>query len=431
MEPDRSRLDGYMIIKTLGKGATSKVKLAKNCLTGQMVALKIIRPGKAYVFGTELDVLKRVSEHPNIIKLISYSNSSIYLRKSGRTKLVTYMALELGENGEIFDYISKLGAFPDKIARKCFSELISGIAALHSAGVVHRDLKPENIYFSEKFQLKLADFGFCAPSEGRTSTGHLNSFKGTRAYMAPEVLERKPYKGIPTDIFSAGIILFIFVFGRPPFMRAERINPHFINIVNKNWERFWKIHNNIASQVVPDHLKDLLEKMLAYDPEERISMSEILEHPWITGEISDEDEVIRFLSKALVVDEVCVDESSLNGEEGKEYRSMWTDDELHLSRGSSRNIVAVENLTQKTTKFAVGNKIDEVFEKILVFFSDKAKVKEKFAAFELKIDMDEFEARVSVGRANDRYIVELQRICGDQWKFYETYQELLKFLTEV
>ena len=234
MDSGQSRVDNYSIIKTLGKGATSVVKLARNKLTNELLALKIIRQDKFYALNIELNVLRTVSEHPNIIKLLGYSNSSIYYGKSGNSKLVSFLALELGKNGEIFDYVSKLGAFPETIARKCFFELISGIDALHKAGIVHRDLKPENIFFNENFELKLADFGFCAPSQGRDGSGQLSSFKGTRPYMAPEILERKSYCGTSTDLFSAGIILFIFIFGRPPFMRAERINPHYVNIVTKN-----------------------------------------------------------------------------------------------------------------------------------------------------------------------------------------------------
>ena len=238
MESDRSRLENYTIIKTLGKGATSIVKLGRHNETNDLVALKIIKSEKLSALNTELDVLKRVTDHPNIIKLLSYSNSAIYYKKSGNQRLVSFMTLEFCRNGEIFDYISNLGPYPEALARKTFIELLSGIEVLHNAGVVHRDLKPENIFYSEKFELKLADFGFCAPSDGRDGSGQLRSFKGTRPYMAPEILEKRPYCGILTDLFSAGIILFIIVVGRPPFMRAEKINPHYINIVNRNWERF-------------------------------------------------------------------------------------------------------------------------------------------------------------------------------------------------
>ena len=58
---------------------------------------------------------------------------------------------------------------------------------VHSQGATHRDLKPENIMLDSNFNVKIADFGFAAPIEGRTSTGYLDSYLGTLNYMAPEI----------------------------------------------------------------------------------------------------------------------------------------------------------------------------------------------------------------------------------------------------
>ena len=301
MYTDRSRVDNFIILKTLGKGSTATVKLAMCSSTSERVALKIVRSDKAFILSTEIDVLKHLTEHRNIIKLLGYSASSVYYKSSGGSIQVSYMVLEYCKNGEIFDYISRFRGFPTHLARKAFLELVSGIEQLHSSGVVHRDLKPENIFFSDVFDIKLGDFGFAAPIQGRDGRGYLSSFKGTRAYMAPEIVERKPYRGNLTDIFSAGIMLFLFVIGRPPFRLAERMDPYYVNIMRKNWGKFWDMHR-LENTEISVEFKDLIQKMLAYSPEERSTAAEIMEHPWVCGTVGTQEQAVVFFTEAMDID---------------------------------------------------------------------------------------------------------------------------------
>lgn len=71
-----------------------------------------------------------------------------------------------------------------------------------------------------QLRLKLADFGFAAPIEGRDGSGELKTSLGTAQYMAPEIHLKKPYKGKSVDLFASAIILFILVSGHPPFTSA-------------------------------------------------------------------------------------------------------------------------------------------------------------------------------------------------------------------
>jgi len=92
---------------------------------------------------------------------------------------------------------------------------------VHSKGVAHRDLKPENILLDRKLNVKIADFGFAAPIQGRDGSGFLKTQLGTQAYMAPEILLKEPYQGHVVDLFALGIILFILYSGHPPFYCAR------------------------------------------------------------------------------------------------------------------------------------------------------------------------------------------------------------------
>jgi len=73
--------------------------------------------------------------------------------------------------------------------------MLSAMHALHSKGVTHRDLKPENVLIDSEYNMRIADFGFAAPTEGRDGSGQLRTMLGTESYMAPEIHARQPYNG--------------------------------------------------------------------------------------------------------------------------------------------------------------------------------------------------------------------------------------------
>ena len=157
---------------------------------------------------------------------------------------------------------------------------------MHSKGFAHRDIKPENILLSKEYILKIADFGFSCPLKGRDKTGILHTKLGTPGYMAPEVT-KKNYVGTQVDIFSAGVILFIMYAGNPPFEKADPSDPYYQLIITKNFSIFWKAHSRKRTlNFFSDSFKDLFEKMVAYDPEERLNIEEIAQHPWVKLPIS-------------------------------------------------------------------------------------------------------------------------------------------------
>jgi len=95
--------------------------------------------------------------------------------------------LEFCAGGELFDFIAISGAFKESLARYYFKQFMEGLDYCHSKGVTHRDLKPENILLDSNYIIKIADFGFAAPIEGRDGKGYLKTKLGTMNYMAPEI----------------------------------------------------------------------------------------------------------------------------------------------------------------------------------------------------------------------------------------------------
>jgi serine/threonine protein kinase len=95
--------------------------------------------------------------------------------------------LELASGGELFDFIANSGRFEEPIARYYFKQFMEGLDYCHNMGIAHRDLKPENILLDSQFNIKIADFGFAAPVEGKDGSGNLTTKLGTLNYMAPEI----------------------------------------------------------------------------------------------------------------------------------------------------------------------------------------------------------------------------------------------------
>lgn len=180
------------------------------------------------------------------------------------------------------------------MSRYYFRQLIEALDHCHSQGFAHRDLKPENLLFDEHFNLLLADFGFSVAMSGRDGSGKLKTILGTDNYMAPEIHSKAPYIGSSVDLFAAGIILFIFFTGHPPFNHAKATDSYYNLICMNNHERFWTYHArkkpNGINFFSPDFIS-LVNAMLAFDPTQRLSIAEIKAHPWYKGEVPTSDQV--------------------------------------------------------------------------------------------------------------------------------------------
>ena len=191
-------IDQYTLEKTLGSGFSAKVKLASDP-QGNQYALKIFNLNNPQNNAKAIELLKKEVEstqkldHQNIVKYYQFQENSVQNKKSGEKVPVAYIAQEPVLGGELFDYVANTGPFSEEICRYYFKQMLLGLHYLHSQGFAHRDLKPENILLDKNFDVKLVDFGFACPLEGRDGTGFSRSVIGTPGYMAPEILDKQPY----------------------------------------------------------------------------------------------------------------------------------------------------------------------------------------------------------------------------------------------
>lgn len=299
-EKKYAKIDDYILGKTLGSGYNSIVALGMDTRDGEKYAIKIIRDTSHIASNirailNETKVLKNL-DHPNIIKLKEVKDNGNYVRPDGTSKTVTFAAIQLAENGEIFEYLANTGRFSEPVARFYFKQLISALEYCHNQGYAHRDLKPENILLDKGFNLLLADFGFATLLSGKDGSGKLKSILGTESYMAPEIHSKAPYIGTCVDLFAAGIILFIFITGHPAFNQAKANDSYYQLICMNNHEKFWAYHSRKkpnGAEFFSHEFKNLMNAMLAFDPTQRPSIAEIKAHKWYNGPTSTYEEILE------------------------------------------------------------------------------------------------------------------------------------------
>eukprot|EP00262_Sarcandra_glabra_P022220 TRINITY_DN9779_c0_g1_i1.p1 TRINITY_DN9779_c0_g1~~TRINITY_DN9779_c0_g1_i1.p1 ORF type:complete len:441 (+),score=75.40 TRINITY_DN9779_c0_g1_i1:82-1404(+) len=261
----RTRVGKYEIGKTLGEGSFAKVKYARNVVTGDSVAIKVL--DKAQVLRhkmieqikREISTMKLI-KHPNVVKL--------YEVMASKTKI--YIVLEFAGGGELFDKIANHGRLKEDEARRYFQHLINAVDYCHSRGVFHRDLKPENLLLDSYGTLKVSDFGLSAFSQQIRADGLLHTACGTPNYVAPEVLNDKGYNGTTADVWSCGVILFVLMAGYLPFDDSS------LMILYRKIQK--------ADFICPSWFssggKKLIKKILDPNPLTRITIPEILENEW-------------------------------------------------------------------------------------------------------------------------------------------------------
>jgi len=243
-------------------------------------------------------------KHPNVIDIVYYENEKDTLYK-GELKKVSYILMEYAPFGDFFDFVTKhRESLDEKLVRTYFRQLINGIEYLHSCRVAHLDLKPENLLLGADLNLKIADFDLshvCGDSKILS--------RGTRYYRGPEFFKsssgdpeiRSPF---PSDIYSAGIILFILKSGGI-YPHAENNTLEGIDLVdlmyNDNAE-FWRKHCEIqekSESFYDKSFRELFNSMVKFNPDERITLKEIKQSKWYNGPIYTPLELQKKMKKLL------------------------------------------------------------------------------------------------------------------------------------
>mmetsp|Transcript_14131 Transcript_14131/g.26569 ORF Transcript_14131/g.26569 Transcript_14131/m.26569 type:complete len:350 (-) Transcript_14131:1422-2471(-) len=311
-----SYLDSYTCVKTLGSGQSASVFLLEDA-AGKLFAGKVLFDSNPYFrdrnFGLlhhEAQIL-RALDSDRIVKLHGIQESGVFT-KEGKAQSCAYLVIEYCEAGELYDYVHDSGRFSEELARFYFRELVKTVAASHAAGIAHCDIKLDNILLDSQYQVKLADFGL-ATTLGTYQNGNMEEYRGTPFYMAPEIHARKPYNGYYVDIFALGVCLFIMLTRTCPFKSASHTDDHYCLFLKDN-TRYWRMYSQMTNLKISPALCNLINSLLALDPTHRLSLSEIMSHPWMQGPMPT-DVVQQMTARKAAIERMKSDRNRLETEQ--------------------------------------------------------------------------------------------------------------------
>jgi len=287
--------DDYEVVRKVGRGKYSEVFEGINVTNNTKVIIKILKPVKKKKIKREIKILQNLKGGTNIIRLLD-------IVRDPQSKTPSL----------IFEYVNNTDfkvlypTLTDYDLRFYIFELLKALEYSHSNGIMHRDVKPHNVMIDhQKRQLRLIDWGL---AEFYHPEREYNVRVASRYFKGPELLVDLQDYDYALDMWSLGCMFAGMIFRKEPFFHGHdnydqlvkivkvlgtdelfdyldkynlELDPHFDGILGRHtrkaWQRFVTQENNHL--VTPEAI-DLLDKLLRYDHQERLSPKEAMAHPY-------------------------------------------------------------------------------------------------------------------------------------------------------
>ncbi|XP_029471465.1 PAS domain-containing serine/threonine-protein kinase isoform X3 [Rhinatrema bivittatum] len=326
----------YSTLSPVGRGAFGFVWTARCKEDNKEVVVKFILKEKVledcWVEDPELGkvtqeiaILSRL-QHPNIIKVLDVFENKGFFQ----------LVMEKHGSGlDLFEFIDHQPNLDEPLASYIYRQLVSAVGYLRSRNILHRDIKDENVIIAEDFTVKLVDFGSAAYME----LGKLfYTFCGTIEYCAPEVLLGNPYQGPELEMWALGVTLYTLIFGENPFCEVE-----------ETLEAVLKPPFSVS-----EDLLDLVSGLLHPEPEQRMTLEELLKDPWVIQPVNlvdyTWDDVYCHASIEPESGHVLKHSSEHEyGHNADGCKSQWLDRERSLSEASHSHEFTYTKLERTTT----------------------------------------------------------------------------------
>lgn len=250
-------------------------------VTSNFVAVKVILKDRMVALAgrTQEDPMNEIaalqfigSNHPNVMGQICCIEDDAHF----------FSIMNFCDGGELYDFVGA-NSLTEAQARHIFCQFLDGLAYLQSIGICHRDISLENLLLTRDMQCVIIDMGMCLrlprlPENDNVLLIPRRNPSGKKNYVAPEVLaDENPINGLLVDMWAAGVVLFFLLTGVPPVEYASPLDPRFRMIRDgklKNLLLQWNVH-------ISEDAMDLLQKMLAVEPSQRLGIDAIRRHPWV------------------------------------------------------------------------------------------------------------------------------------------------------
>ncbi len=245
----------YEILEKIGVGGMGTVYRARNTRTGQIVALKVMRPE----FAEDVSFIRRFRREATIASSLQSPNIVSFL-EVGQQDESPYIAMELVEGQSLASLVRSAGPLPTDQALDIAIQIAQALYAAHEKGVIHRDISPQNILMTRDGIAKITDFGIARSESSATLTG-TGTFIGKPSYAPPEVFDG--HSDTRSDIYSLGIVLFEMLSGRPPFVSSNPLTTMDMQV------RQPPPKLNDLGVRVPPALQQIIDKCLQKSPAQR------------------------------------------------------------------------------------------------------------------------------------------------------------------
>ncbi|XP_043598151.1 serine/threonine-protein kinase 17B-like isoform X1 [Bombus pyrosoma] len=248
----------------------------------------------------------------------------VSLHEVFETNTEMVLVLELAPGGELQMILDRDEVPEERQVARLLKQILGGIAFLHSLNVAHLDIKPQNLVLTGEFpdcDVKLCDFGI---SRYISHGADIREILGTPDYVAPEVLNYEPIS-LATDMWSIGVLLYVLLTGCSPF-GGDTKQETFCNISRCRLDFPDDLFEDVSEEA-----RDLMRKLMVKDPNERLTVTECLQHPWF-GSFDDPQPPLSLSSRPALDQSPVQDKSS---QETKSFSKSTTSAEHQTTTGSS------------------------------------------------------------------------------------------------
>ncbi|KAI0061766.1 kinase-like protein [Artomyces pyxidatus] len=256
-------LTDFDIGRPLGKGKFGRVYMIRTKVEPKYIlALKCLYKSEIVQSRVEKQIRREIEiqqnlRHPHVLRLYGYFHDEKRI----------FLMIEFAGKGELYKQLTKNGCFTERRSAIYIDQMADALSYLHSKHVIHRDIKPENLLLGINGELKIGDFGWSVHAPGNRRT----TLCGTLDYLPPEMVEGRDHNE-KVDYWALGVLTYEFIVGSPPF---EDLTGY-----NATYKRIAKVDLKVPPKVSAD-ARDLIIKLLQYDPEKRLPLADVRRHPWV------------------------------------------------------------------------------------------------------------------------------------------------------
>ena len=292
-----SQFGKFKVDAEVGSGDFGKVYLAlkdgdKTAYILKTLKEECINEDNIKLFKKEIDILIELNKEPKS----DYIPNLFGFNKENIDKFRPYYVIDFISKGNLFYYLERANYnLPERCAKLLFKKIVKGIQFCHNRNICHLDIKPLNIMLDKHFNPIIIDFGLSDLIKNeKNETIIYKGKRGTQEYKSPEMWDKFLYKGVESDIFSLGVVLFNLMTGKVGFLTSKKNDYYYKLIINNNGndELYWeKIKTQIKKEFSKE-FKELYFQMVALNPSERPSIENILNSNWLKeiNNLNEEEE---------------------------------------------------------------------------------------------------------------------------------------------